>query len=69
MRNNSIDLASLILQIINLELIFKDFNNSDLMVKLNTIAEQNERIIALLEGGDNDEWYVKTAWKIYSRKK
>lgn len=44
MRNNSIDMASLILQIVNLEMLFKDFNNIDLMQKLNIIVEQNQKI-------------------------
>lgn len=48
---NPVDMASLILQIINLEMLFKDFNNTDLMEKLNTIVEQNQKIITLLEEG------------------
>lgn len=51
MRSNSVDVASLILQIINLEMLFKDFNNSDLMKELQMIIEQNNRIISLLEEG------------------
>ena len=51
MRSNSVDVASLILQIINLEMLFKDFNNSDLMKELQTIIEQNNIIISLLEEG------------------
>lgn len=54
MRNNSIDMASLILQIVNLEMLFKDFNNTDLMQKLNIIVEQNQKIIKLLEGRENN---------------
>lgn len=46
---NPVDTASLLLQIINLELLFKDFNNTDLMEKLNVIIEQNKNIIELLE--------------------
>lgn len=46
---NPVDIASLLLQIINLELLFKDFNNTDLMGKLNVIIEQNKNIIELLE--------------------
>lgn len=49
---NSVDLASLILQIINLEMLFKDFNNADLMGKLQLIIEQNNKIIELLERRD-----------------
>lgn len=51
MRNNPVDVASLILQIINLEMLFKDFNNSDLMKELQMIIEQNNKIISLLEEG------------------
>lgn len=54
MRNNSIDMASLILQIVNLEMLFKDFNNTDLMQKLNIIVEQNQKIMKLLEGRENN---------------
>lgn len=52
MMYNSVDLASLILQIINLEMLFKDFNNADLMGKLQLIIEQNNKIIELLERRD-----------------
>lgn len=53
MRNNSIDLTSLLLQIMNLEMLFKDFNNTDLMNELQKIIKQNEEIIRLLKGGKN----------------
>lgn len=49
---NPVDTASLLLQIINLELLFRDFNNTDLMEKLNVIIEQNKNIIELLERRD-----------------
>ena len=57
MRNNTIDNLSLILQVLNLELLFKDYNNSDLMQELQTqdekylkkIISQNEEIIKLLK--------------------
>lgn len=54
MRSNSVDVASLILQIVNLEMLFKDFNNSDLMKELQTIREQNKKIIELLEGRESN---------------
>lgn len=62
MRNNSIDMASLFLQLVNLDILFKDFNNSDLMRELQnqdeiyfkTIIKQNEKIIKLLEGRESD---------------
>lgn len=54
MKNNSIDLASLILQILNLQILFQDYNNCDLMQQLNVIIKQNEEILTLLkEGGTN----------------
>ena len=57
MRNNSIDITSLILQVLSLEILFQDFNNTDLMQELQNqdnnylqkIIKQNEEIIALLK--------------------
>lgn len=57
MRNNQLDLASLILQIYNLILLMQDYNNSDLMQELQTqdekylkkIIEQNNEILNLLK--------------------
>ena len=54
---NRIDEISLILQALSLELIFKDYNNSDLMNELQhqnkdyleKIIEQNKEIIKLLK--------------------
>lgn len=51
---NPVDMTSLILQIINLEMLLKDFNNSDLMKELQTIREQNKKIIELLEGRESN---------------
>ena len=60
---NTIDITSLLLQIISLEILFKDYNNVDLMQELRNqdeiyfkkIIQQNEKIINLLmEGSDND---------------
>lgn len=55
---NRVDNLSLILQAISLEILFKDYNNGDLMNELQRqdkeylekIIEQNKRIIDLLEG-------------------
>lgn len=52
MRNNSVDLTSLLLQLYNLVLLIQDYNNSDLMQELQTqdevylkkIIEQNKEI-------------------------
>lgn len=57
MMNNTINNLSLILQAISLEILFKDFNNSDIMKELQhqdsnyleKIIEQNNKILKLLE--------------------
>ena len=62
MRNNSIDIVSLVLQIISLQILFQDFNNSDLMNELQTqdeiylkkIIAQNEQILHLLRKEENN---------------
>ena len=54
---NTVDNLSLVLQLISLEILFKDYNNSDLMQELQTqdekylkkIVKQNEEIIKLLK--------------------
>jgi len=60
---NSIDITSLFLQALSLEILFKDYNNSDIMNELQaqdekyfkTIIRQNEEIIQLLkERGEID---------------
>ena len=63
MRNNSIDITSLFLQIYNLVLLLQDYNNTDLMKELQKqdmeyfekIIKQNEMIIELLERRDKNE--------------
>lgn len=57
MKNNVIDNLSLVLQALSLQILFQDYNNSDLMQELQTqdekylkkIIEQNEEIIDLLK--------------------
>lgn len=57
MKNNTIDNLSLFLQVISLQILFQDFNNSDLMQELQRqdseylekIIKQNKKIINLLE--------------------
>ena len=57
MTNNSLDRASLILQIYNLILLMQDFNNSDLMQELHSqdeiylkkILRNQEEILKLLK--------------------
>lgn len=59
MKNNTVDNLSLLLQALSLEILFKDYNNSDLMQELQNqdsnylqrIIEQNEEILALLKKG------------------
>jgi hypothetical protein len=61
MRNNMVDNLSLVLQALSLQILFQDFNNSDLMNELRNqdsnylqkIIEQNEEIITLLKKGGN----------------
>ena len=61
--NNTINNLSLILQALSLEILFKDFNNSDLMRELQSqdekylkrILKNQEEILKLLkERSDND---------------
>lgn len=60
---NVTDNLSLVLQMLSLEILFKDFNNSDLMSELQTqdekylkkIIQQNEEILSYLrKDGDID---------------
>jgi len=54
---NPVDNLSLVLQALSLQILFQDYNNTDLMQELQTqdekylkkIIEQNEKIIKLLE--------------------
>ena len=57
MRNNTIDITSLILQVLSLEILFQDFNNTDLMQELQKqdtqyfekIIKNQEEILKLLK--------------------
>ena len=57
MNNNTINNLSLILQALSLQILFQDFNNTDLMQELQKqdkeylekIIEQNNKIIKLLK--------------------
>lgn len=64
MRNNSVDLTSLLLQLYNLILLIQDYNNSDLMQELQKqdseylekIIQQNNEILKILkERSDTNE--------------
>jgi hypothetical protein len=61
--NNNLDLGSFILQLLSLEILFKDYNNGDLMSELQNqdtnylqkIIKQNEEILKILnEGRENN---------------
>ena len=62
MNNRNIDITSLYLQLLSLIILFKDFNNSDLMRELQhqnkdyleRIINQNYEIINLLKGDDEN---------------
>lgn len=57
MRNNTIDITSLILQVLSLEILFQDFNNTDIMGELQKqdtqyfekIIKNQEEILKLLK--------------------
>ncbi len=58
---NKVDNLSLVLQALSLQILFQDYNNSDLMQELQIqdekylkkIIKQNEEIIALLKKGSD----------------
>ena len=60
--NNKIDIISLVLQALSLEILFKDYNNGDLMQELykqdseylEKIIKQNNEIITLLRKEENN---------------
>ena len=62
MKNNVIDNLSLLLQALSLQILFQDYNNSDLMQELQKqdseylekIIKQNEQIIELLKKGGHN---------------
>ena len=59
---NKVDNLSLVLQALSLEILFKDYNNSDLMQELQRqdseylekIIKQNEEILTLLRKEENN---------------
>ena len=61
MRNNSVDNLGLVLQALSLQILFQDYNNSDLMQELQRqdedyfkkIIEQNNEILSLLRKEDS----------------
>lgn len=63
MNNNIVDNLSLVLQVLSLQILFDDCNNTDLMQELQMqdekylkkIIKQNEEIIDLLKKGSDKE--------------
>lgn len=63
MRNNVVDNLSLFLQALSLQILFQDFNNSDLMQELQTqdekylktIIKQNNEILSILKERSNKD--------------
>lgn len=61
-KTNSVDVVSLLLQILSLEILFRDYNNGDLMNELQTqdekylkkIINQNEEILKILKERSKD---------------
>lgn len=67
MRNNTLDMASLVLQVYNLILLMQDFNNTDLMQELQKqdtqyferVIKNQEEILTLLRKEDNNARKVR----------
>lgn len=61
MHSSGVDNLALVLQALSLQILFQDFNNSDLMQELQNqdsnylqkIIEQNDRILKILEERSN----------------
>lgn len=61
--NNNLDLGSFILQLLSLEILFKDYNNTDLMQELQKqdteyfekLIENQEKILKILNERSNYE--------------
>lgn len=57
MKSSSVDNLGLVLQALSLQILFRDYNNADLMQELQTqdemylktIISQNEKILSILE--------------------
>ena len=62
MKNDLVDIVSLLLQLLSLEILFKDYNNSDLMQELHNqdtyylerIIKQNNEILNILKKGSDN---------------
>ena len=74
MRNNVVDNLSLILQALSLEILFRDYNNTDIMSELQSqdekylkqILKNQEEILTLLRKEDNNAREIrKENWRKY----
>ena len=62
MKSSSVDNLGLVLQALSLQILFRDYNNADLMQELQaqdemylkTIINQNEKILSILERKENN---------------
>ena len=67
MKNNVVDNLSLVLQALSLQILFQDYNNSDLMQELQwqdsnyleKIIQQNNEILTLLRKENNNARKVR----------
>ena len=67
MKNNVVDSLSLVLQALSLQILFQDFNNTDLMQELqkqdseyfDKIIKNQEAILSLLRKEDNNAREVR----------
>lgn len=63
MKSSSVDNLGLVLQALSLQILFRDYNNADLMQELQsqdekylkTIIEQNEEILSILRKENTNE--------------
>ena len=74
MRNNNLDVTSLILQLYSVILLLQDYNNRDLMQELQlqdekylkAVIKQNEEILTRLRKEDNNAREVREKnWRKY----
>lgn len=65
--NNKLDITSLFLQALSLQILFQDYNNRDLMQELQKqdkeylekIIQQNNEILSILKGKEMKSWKMK----------
>ena len=67
MKNNSIDLTSLLLQVYSIMILMQDYNNGDLMNELQIqdekylkqILKNQQQILEILKERGNKSWKIK----------